>query len=65
MIQYYGERVKEYELCGVHNVLGEVKNVYPVLGGKSYGKSTIRRTRHRWKNTIEMNLKVTGCEAMT
>jgi len=42
----------------MHNKhMGEKINTYVVVGGKSEGKRLLGRTRHRWKNNIENDLK--------
>jgi hypothetical protein len=35
----------------------EKKNAYWVLVGKPEGKSSLRRPRNRWKNSIKMDLR--------
>jgi hypothetical protein len=39
--------------------MGEMRNVYKILGGKPEGK---RPLRHRGKDNIKMDLKRTGCK---
>jgi hypothetical protein len=36
--------------------MGEVRNVYKVLGGKSEGKRPLGRPRQRWEDGIKMYL---------
>jgi hypothetical protein len=36
--------------------MGEVRNVYKVLGGKPEGKRPLRRPRQRWDDGIKMDL---------
>jgi hypothetical protein len=43
--------------------VGETGNAYRVLGGKSDGRSLLRRRRCRWK-VIKMYLQVIGLEIM-
>jgi hypothetical protein len=38
--------------------------VYRVLVGKPEGKRTLGRPRHRWENSIKMDLQEMGCEGM-
>jgi hypothetical protein len=40
--------------------MGEKRNVYKVLMGKSEGKRPIRRPRHRWEDGIKMDLREIG-----
>jgi hypothetical protein len=40
--------------------MGEEKNVYRVLMGKSEGKRTLGRPRHRWDDGIRMGLRKIG-----
>jgi hypothetical protein len=42
--------------------MGETKNAYEILVGKPERKKTLGRTRRRWEDNIEMDLKVTACE---
>jgi hypothetical protein len=37
--------------------MGEMKDGYKVLVGKSEGKRPLGRSRHRWKNNIKMDLQ--------
>jgi hypothetical protein len=37
--------------------VGEKRNAYRILVGKSEAKRPLRRTRHRWKDHIKMYLK--------
>jgi hypothetical protein len=38
----------------------ERRGVYRVLVGKSEGKRPLRRPRHRWKDSIKMDLQEVG-----
>jgi hypothetical protein len=40
--------------------MGEGRNVYRVLVGKTEGKRTLERSRHRWEDGIKMDLGVIG-----
>jgi hypothetical protein len=40
--------------------MGEKRNVYKILMGKSEGKRPIRRPRHRWEDGIKMDLREIG-----
>jgi hypothetical protein len=44
--------------------LGEGRNVYRVLVGKTEGKRPLERPRHRWENGINMDLKEIGKRGM-
>jgi hypothetical protein len=36
--------------------MGEKRNAYRILVGRSEGKRPLGRPRHRWANNIKMNL---------
>jgi hypothetical protein len=40
--------------------MGEGRNVYRVLAGKSEGKIPLERPRHRWEDGIKMDLREIG-----
>jgi hypothetical protein len=40
--------------------MGEGRNVYGVLVGKSEGKRPLERQRRRWENGIKMDLREIG-----
>jgi hypothetical protein len=40
--------------------MGEERNVYRVLMGKSEGKRSLGRSRRRWEDGIRMDLRETG-----
>jgi hypothetical protein len=42
---------------------GEIINVYEILVRKPEGKRPLGRLRHKWEDTIKMDLK-TGCEGV-
>jgi hypothetical protein len=42
--------------------MGEMRNVYKILVGKSEGKRPLRGPRRRWEDNIRMNLGEIGCE---
>jgi len=44
--------------------MGERRDVYKVLVGKSEGKRPLGRPRRRWKNSIKMDLQAVECEGM-
>jgi hypothetical protein len=41
--------------------MGEGRNVYRVLVGKSEGKSSLERPRRRWEDGIKLDLREIGC----
>jgi hypothetical protein len=45
--------------------MGEMKNAYKILVGKSKGKKPPRRTRHRWEDNIRLYLREIGWEVWT
>jgi len=44
--------------------LGERREVYRVLVGKSEGKRSFGKSRSRWEDNIKMDLQEVGCEGM-
>jgi hypothetical protein len=44
--------------------MGEIRNGYKILVGKSEGKRLLRRPRHRWEDNIKMDRRVTGFEVV-
>jgi hypothetical protein len=40
--------------------MGEGRNMYRVLVGKSEGKRSLERPRRRWEDGIKMDLRVIG-----
>jgi hypothetical protein len=44
--------------------MGEMRGVYRVLVGKTDGKRSLGRTRHRWYDNIKMDLKEEECGGM-
>jgi len=42
----------------------ERRGVYRVLVGKPEGKRPLGKSRHRWEDTIKMNLQEVGCGSM-
>ena len=44
--------------------MGENRGVYRVLLGKPEGERPLGRPRHRWKDTIKMDLWEVGCGGM-
>jgi hypothetical protein len=42
----------------------EGRGVYRVLVEKPEGKRPLGRSRHRWEDSIKMNLQEVGCESM-
>jgi hypothetical protein len=44
--------------------MGERRDVYKVLVGKSEGKRPLGRPRRRWEDNIKMDLQDVGCGGM-
>jgi 3-oxoacyl-ACP reductase-like protein len=44
--------------------IGEGRDVYRILMGKSEGKGPLGRPRRRWEDNIKMDLQEVGCEDM-
>jgi hypothetical protein len=44
--------------------MGEMRNVYIVLVGKSKGKRPLGRPRRRWEDNISMDLREIGWEGV-
>jgi hypothetical protein len=44
--------------------MGEMRNVYNILVGKSEGKLSFGRSRNRWKDNIRMDIREIGWEGV-
>jgi hypothetical protein len=44
--------------------MGEKRNAYTILVGKSEGKRPLRRPRRRWVDNIKMDLREIGWDGM-
>jgi hypothetical protein len=42
--------------------MGEVKNAYKILVGKSEGERPLRRLRHSWEDNIKMDIWAVGLD---
>jgi hypothetical protein len=42
--------------------MGEMRNLYKILVGKSEGKRPLRKHRHGWEYITRMNIRETGWE---
>jgi hypothetical protein len=51
---------RKMRLAGHVVCMGEMRNEYKILVGKSEWKIPLRRPRRRWKNSIRTNLKELG-----
>jgi hypothetical protein len=49
---------------GACSAYGESRFVYRVLVGKPEGKRPLGRPRHRWEDSIKMDLQDVGCGSM-
>ena len=45
-------------------LMGERRDVYRVLVGKSEGKRPLGRPRHKWEDNIKMDIQNVGCGGM-
>jgi hypothetical protein len=41
-----------------------MRNAYKILVGNPQRKRPLGRSRHRWKDNIEMHIKEIGCEVV-
>ena len=56
---YLGDQFKDNEMSGACSTYGgEERGQYSVLVGKPEGKRPLGRPRHRWKDTIKVDLQV-------
>jgi hypothetical protein len=53
---------RSMRLAGHVVSMGEGRGVYRVLIGRSEGKGPLGRPRHRWEDSIEMNLREIGID---
>jgi hypothetical protein len=44
--------------------MGKKRGIYRVLVRKPKGKRTLGRHKHRWEDTIKMDLQEVGCGVM-
>jgi hypothetical protein len=44
--------------------MGEMRNVYKILVGRTEGKRSLGRPRHRWEDNIKMDLTEIGFEGV-
>jgi hypothetical protein len=44
--------------------MGEMRDVYRVLGGRPEGKRSLGRTRHRWEDNMKIDLWEVGHGSM-
>jgi hypothetical protein len=44
--------------------MGHMRNAYNILVGKSEGRRSLRRPKHRWEDNIKMDLREIGWEGV-
>jgi hypothetical protein len=49
---------KEDGMGTAYSMHGEKRDAYSVLWGKPEGKRSLERTRRRWEDNMELNLRV-------
>jgi len=57
-------RSRRMRRAGCVASIGERRGVYRVLVGKPEGKRPLGRPRHRWEDSIMMDLQKVGCRGM-
>ena len=57
-------KARKMRSAGLVVRMGERRGVYRVLLGKPEGERPLGRPRHRWKDTIKMDLWEVGCGGM-
>jgi hypothetical protein len=55
-MNFSGDQIRRNEMGGVLTRMGESRGLFMVVVGKPEGKRPLGRTRHRWKDNIEMDL---------
>jgi hypothetical protein len=58
------EQIKEGDMAGHVAYMWEMRNAYKILVGKLEGKRPLKRPRHRWDDTIKMNLREIGWDGV-
>ena len=58
-----GDQIKKTEMGGTCSMYG--RGAFVVLVGKLEGRRPLGRSRHRWKDTIKMDLRKVEWEAWT
>ena len=58
-----GDQIEKNEMGGACSTYGG-EEIYRVLVGKAEGKGPLGRPRHRWEDSIKMDLQEVGCEGM-
>jgi hypothetical protein len=51
---------KSMRQVGTAENMGDIRDTYNILVGKSEGETPLRKPRHRWKDNIRMDLSETG-----
>jgi hypothetical protein len=57
---YEGYKVKEDEMGGHEEHMGEMRTAYKIMAGSPERKRLPGRSRHRWKHIIGMDLREIG-----
>jgi hypothetical protein len=57
-------RSRRMRWAGYVPQMGEKRNFYRILVGKPEGKGLLGRPRHRWVDSVKMNLRETGWGGM-
>jgi hypothetical protein len=55
------KKIEKNEMGGAYSTYVEGRGVYRVLVGKPEGKRPLGRPRHRWEDTVRMDLQEVGC----
>jgi hypothetical protein len=58
---YSGDQINNSEMGGARSMYGERRCAYRVLGGKPERQRPLGKPRHRWENSIKIDLQVLRC----
>jgi hypothetical protein len=56
-----GDKIERNEMGGVRSAYGGEERLYRILVRKPEEKMPLGRSRHRWRNCINMDLQEVGC----